>query len=565
MSATQPVTSSQTATPAPSPATRTWSGLVALGLAGALALAGLYVVYGQVNPDEGWYVLAARAVFDGALPYQDFAFTQAPLLPYVYGLPELVATHDLLVARVVSAGFGLAAIGLAVRLAWRVGSRWAAAATAVLLALNPFTLAYLSLAKTYALTALLISASVATLAIGTRPARTGRLAAGAALASAAAATRLSMLPFAVLLVGLAVWSARRDRRAVGGVLLAAGAPAALTGAVVAADPGAALFNLVFFHQMSAFGDGTWGDLSLIQKAGEYLTGRLPIGALHYRVYTVLVLAALALGTSSRRVRRRFATTPALSAAAAGVGLFVAAHAGTGVFHSEYFTPVVPLAVALVAVAADAVASPHAATAETGAARRPPSSRLESPAGLAALAVTAAAVLAFPVGGSLLPRLATTSPTPLTGVERLADFVAAHTRPGEPVLALSAQSVAVEADRPLVAGLSLGQFSYADVSTARARRFALVNAERLTELLRRRRPAAVVLTGDDREILTRRGALVDAPVTSPSVISALQAGYTKARAVQDFHRPGQRASVWLPRRASSSSGATGPSQVRTSGA
>ena len=50
-------------------------------------LVGYYMItFAQLNSDEGWYLYAAKQVYQGQRPYQDFAFTQMPLLPYIYGL-----------------------------------------------------------------------------------------------------------------------------------------------------------------------------------------------------------------------------------------------------------------------------------------------------------------------------------------------------------------------------------------------------------------------------------------------------------------------------------------------
>ncbi|MDW8268066.1 MAG: hypothetical protein RMN24_02775 [Anaerolineae bacterium] len=48
-----------------------------------LVTAAFLFVYREVNLDEGWYLWAARLVYEGQIPYRDFAYPQAPLLPYV--------------------------------------------------------------------------------------------------------------------------------------------------------------------------------------------------------------------------------------------------------------------------------------------------------------------------------------------------------------------------------------------------------------------------------------------------------------------------------------------------
>ena len=54
-------------------------------------LVGYYTItFAQLNTDEGWYLYAAKQVYQGQKLYQDFAFSQMPLLPYVYGLGLLL-------------------------------------------------------------------------------------------------------------------------------------------------------------------------------------------------------------------------------------------------------------------------------------------------------------------------------------------------------------------------------------------------------------------------------------------------------------------------------------------
>jgi hypothetical protein len=65
-----------------------WGTVAGVSLFATFSLA--YFFLGHLNADEGWYLIAAREVYKGRLPYQDFPFTQAPLLPYLYGLGQMV-------------------------------------------------------------------------------------------------------------------------------------------------------------------------------------------------------------------------------------------------------------------------------------------------------------------------------------------------------------------------------------------------------------------------------------------------------------------------------------------
>src|SRR5207247_743279 len=130
---------------------------VAVG--GVLAYAVLSLVFvfrGRLNADEGWYLYAGRLVWRGNLPYRDFAFPQMPLTAYVYGLPQTIHA-SLTLGRVTSMVFGVAAVALFVRVAWRQAGPAAGAAVGLLLAAFPVGGYHLQLTKTYALTAVLLA------------------------------------------------------------------------------------------------------------------------------------------------------------------------------------------------------------------------------------------------------------------------------------------------------------------------------------------------------------------------------------------------------------------------
>ncbi len=121
---------------------------------------GFLVLYRQVNLDEGWYLWASKLVYEGKLLYRDFAYTQTPLLPYVYGLGQLVVGEGLYQGRVLTALFALLAIGLSAATAARLAGRTAALVTLALISASFFALAQFTYTATYALTASLLAAAL---------------------------------------------------------------------------------------------------------------------------------------------------------------------------------------------------------------------------------------------------------------------------------------------------------------------------------------------------------------------------------------------------------------------
>ena len=133
----------------------------ALALVACAVLCGAAVWMGGLNQDEGWYLYAANLVAEGQMPYRDFAFTQGPLLPFVYSAFTWVwRAGGLLGARLFTLALGLVGILFAVGLARRLVSddkrNEAALVVFFLLATNLYHLYYLAIPKTYALAGLFV-------------------------------------------------------------------------------------------------------------------------------------------------------------------------------------------------------------------------------------------------------------------------------------------------------------------------------------------------------------------------------------------------------------------------
>lgn len=133
----------------------------ALALVACAVLGGAAVWMGGLNQDEGWYLYAANLVADGQMPYRDFAFTQGPVLPFVYSaFTGIWKAGGLLGARLFTLALGLVGILFAAGLARRfvADDRRDEAALIVffLLATNLYHLYYLAIPKTYALAGLFV-------------------------------------------------------------------------------------------------------------------------------------------------------------------------------------------------------------------------------------------------------------------------------------------------------------------------------------------------------------------------------------------------------------------------
>ncbi len=118
-------------------------------------LAALNLIYGNLNQDEGWYLYAARMVGEGAKPYADFAFTQGPVLPFIYRLfHSVVDMLGIAGGRLITTWFGLFSGLLAAAAVARMVDRnkvFACLAVWMLVGCNVYQSYFTTVVKTYGL------------------------------------------------------------------------------------------------------------------------------------------------------------------------------------------------------------------------------------------------------------------------------------------------------------------------------------------------------------------------------------------------------------------------------
>lgn len=226
-------------------------GLIAVVALLHIVVAGFAIRHGALNPDEGFYAAAARAVWSGSVPYRDFGYTQPPLLPYVNGLAMQVTGFGLFAQRSVNALWTALALGLAGLLIARRSSATTAAITLLGCSLCLPWMYFSHLGKTYAFTSLLVV--LAAWIWLERPPGWRKAALLGLLGVIGVGCRLTAAPFFGLL-----WLAAlaepggdpRGRRALVAIAALGGAAALLLLPFWLAAPESAQFWVLDFHRVS---------------------------------------------------------------------------------------------------------------------------------------------------------------------------------------------------------------------------------------------------------------------------------------------------------------------------
>jgi hypothetical protein len=452
-----------------------WNIVIGLGAVLFVVNSILFIRLGQVNTDEGWYLYASKLVYAGQLPYRDFAFTQTPLLPYIYGLAQRLFLPGITLGRVTSVAFSVAAFILALLIAANYGGKAASGLTAWLWATFSFGIYFQSITKTYALTTFFFLLTFFTLASHIK--QETKLILAAAFVTLATLTRLSALFFAIPILLYAVLVGKTRTRlittAIGLVALGWMLYLALP------NPSAAVWGLLTYHTAH------WGNIPTTQKILEIAISRIPRLFIVYGNY--LVLAIVLLLMTRGKVKQSIRRFPIPLIVLAGLLLFVLPNLISGTFLEEYFVPLIFTALPIMGIALIMLLA-----------------RLSIPKKVILnIAFLFALVWEFIWGGYFFIDR-NNGITPIDAIKRVADVARENSEPQDQIFTLEALTVAVEADRPVPPNLAMASFSFSEADTKTANSLHLVNGELIADYFENGIPKVVVLTGQDWQIFRDSG-------------------------------------------------------------
>jgi dolichyl-phosphate-mannose-protein mannosyltransferase len=268
-----------------------------------------------IDGDEGFYTTAARLVWEGKTPYQDFFFQQAPFLPYIYSWIWAIHPCSLLAMRFFSAACGGIAVflwGVSLVSAKRLPIK-AALATFVVILLNPYWVSWNVVVKTFAVANLLMSIATICLYAALHSDRVRWYFLGGLALGACASVRSLYGP---LIPCVSVWLFLTDRQTSKPpfsktLTLLTGAACGLLPMIFSfsGDPHAFIFNNVQYHGLQA-GYRWVGGKALVGYPGVGQTLQIYFRFLVDKLlvlrpyFTAEVLLSLVGGLSLLRLRRK---------------------------------------------------------------------------------------------------------------------------------------------------------------------------------------------------------------------------------------------------------------------
>jgi 4-amino-4-deoxy-L-arabinose transferase-like glycosyltransferase len=211
-------------------------------LAMLMAESMFFVFFAYLNRDEGWYLLSGRLALQGELPYRDFPYFQAPLLPYVFGAGAAVFGSSLIGARMFGVVLALASAALVLYIGERLRSRATAVLATLILVCTPSVVLGMVTPRAEAIVIPLTLLAFALLLTYRRGAA-GLVAAPAVLLLASAA-RLTFLPAFIAVAVFCYWRSRPSgREFAAGSMMLAGLGVMLSLTFIVAAPHQALFDV----------------------------------------------------------------------------------------------------------------------------------------------------------------------------------------------------------------------------------------------------------------------------------------------------------------------------------
>jgi hypothetical protein len=302
--------------------------------------------------------------------------------------------------------------------------------------------------------------------------------------------RLSAIPFAVVII---VYSMLKARPAVRHIILAfCGMIVVLMSLFVIPNSRTVEWNLLGHHV------GQWGELPNVERIRDIISWRIPSLMVFFSPYILVGISVVSIVAFKSMVRRRtrwyVRRHSPMVFVTLGLLLFTGASLGTGGFYFEYFVPVMASLFPILSIAF--VKTCRCLEEENQETTSDRSTRVWSKAFLQimfALCLVLVLVLhsvEVDLSGGELP---------VEEIRQVSRYVAQNTRVSDRIMALEALWIPVEANRAVLPGLTMAQFSYQEVTRQEARELKVINGELILEYIEHGAAKAIVFTDGDLKL------------------------------------------------------------------
>lgn len=439
-----------------------------------------YIFLGKVQYDEGFYLYASKISWLGNIPYRDFFYTQMPLLPYIYGLPQHFFGTSLYLGRLTSLFFALLSLPLIYLIGRRLESPLAGMIALGLFVFNLETIYMENIVLTTALSVFLVLLSSFVLVSKANDFAKAIL--SMIILVLAAGVRLSIAPI-ILVFLVFFWLTKGWRVFLVGLVAALTSALAIIAPFYLSSRGVMIFNIFGSHiakqpivPLPKIVYVLWalGQTTLLYFA------QAAIGLILLVAFIINQGAKGFLGTLKKE-------GPYLAFGSAIVLVSLVHFIPTQSRYPTYEAVIIPLVSIVVAGGVDRI---YRQLADEKFRR-------------IFLVGVSIIILLMPLAQAGHMVDISGGKSPIAEIQQAADFVRERTNK-EGLLLTFDSYLAIEAQRSVPSGLEMSIFSYFPAwSTEKANKYKVVNNEILIDYVKKDKPQAIALTEFDRQRILRR--------------------------------------------------------------
>lgn len=438
-----------------------------------------YILFGKAQYDEGFYLYASKIAWLGKIPYRDFFFTQMPLLPYVYGLPQHLLGTGLYLGRLTSFFFAILSLLLVYAIARRSETHIAGLIAAALFVFNLETIYMENIVLTTALSVFLIL--LASFLLVSKINDYPKAILSATILVVATGVRASVAPI-ILVFLLFLW-------------LTKGWRVFLAGLIATLVAGLAILSPFYFLSKGAVFFAVFGSHITKQPVVPlpkiiyifWAIGQTTLLYFAQAALGLLLLATFIINQGARGFFERLKEERIYLAFGSAVILVSLVHfLPTQARYPTYEALVVPLVSIIVAGGVDRVYQ----QLQDKKIRR--------------IFLSGVIILILLVPLAQVGHMVDISggQSPIAEIQGVASFIQKHSSQNDFLLTFDSY-LAIEAQRSVPPGLEMSIFSYFPTwSTAKAEKYKVVNNEILIDYVENQQPKVIALTEFDRQRILR---------------------------------------------------------------